>query len=63
MVADGVLGWIRLEVHHATFTRLIGINGYEIAHAVARAFAAGGTVYVATGDVVADGLAGGAVAS
>jgi putative cell wall-binding protein len=39
------------------------VDAYDTASKIARTFSSGGTVFVATGDVFADGLAGGAVAA
>jgi putative cell wall-binding protein len=62
LVSDAVVGSIRNVVPSATIDRVAGANGYETAAGVASTFAGGGTIYVATGDVFADGLAGGAAA-
>ena len=62
LVAPNVIDEIKQVVPNATYTQYGGVDAYDTASKVARTFPAGGTVYVATGAVFADGLAGGAVA-
>jgi putative cell wall-binding protein len=54
---------LRALLPKAAITQIGGVDAYDTAAKVARTFTPSGTVYVATGAVFADGLAGGAVAA
>jgi putative cell wall-binding protein len=62
-MAVGVVEALKAIVPNATLTQIGGADAYETAAKIARTFSAGGRIYVATGAVFADGLAGGAVAA
>jgi putative cell wall-binding protein len=63
LMAQSVVDRLKDLVPNATQTQMGGVDAYDTAAKIARTFPAGGTVYVATGAVFADGLAGGAVAA
>jgi putative cell wall-binding protein len=63
LVAPVVVNQVKLLLPSATITQIGGVDAYDTASKIARTFSSGGTVFVATGDVFADGLAGGAVAA
>jgi putative cell wall-binding protein len=62
-VSASIVTQIRTFAANAPIERVLGVDAYEVASSVASGFRPGSTVYVATGAVFADGLAGGAVAS
>ncbi|MDA3012558.1 MAG: S8 family serine peptidase [Actinomycetota bacterium] len=63
LVAPQIVDQVKRLAPSATVTQVGGADAYDTASKLARTFSPGGTVYVATGDVFADGLAGGAVAA
>ena len=63
LVGQTVVDQVKALLPRASVTQVGGVDAYETAAKVARTFTSGGTVYVATGAVFADGLAGGAVAA
>jgi len=62
-VSGSLVSQIQKVAVSASVERVLGIDAYEVAASVASTFKPGGTVYVATGAVFADGLAGGALAT
>lgn len=63
LVVGGVVDSLKSVVPNAGVSRIDGIDGYDTAARIARSFPSGSAIYVATGAVFADGLAGGAVAA
>jgi putative cell wall-binding protein len=63
LVASSVVDAVRRIVPNASIDQIGGVDAYDTAAKVARRFVSGGTVYVATGAVFADGLAGGSAAA
>ncbi|MDA3011763.1 MAG: cell wall-binding repeat-containing protein, partial [Actinomycetota bacterium] len=63
LVGSSIVDSIKKTVPDAAIDQIGGVDGYDTAAKVARRFVSGGTVYVATGAVFADGLAGGAAAA
>jgi putative cell wall-binding protein len=63
LVSPAVVESVRALAPSANITQVGGADAYDTAAKIARTFSPGGTVYVATGEVFADGLAGGAVAA
>ena len=63
LVGQTVVDQVKALLPRASVTQVGGVDAYETAAKIARTFTSGGTVYVATGAVFADGLAGGAVAA
>jgi putative cell wall-binding protein/subtilisin family serine protease len=63
LIGQTVVDQVKALLPRASVTQVGGVDAYETAAKIARTFTSGGTVYVATGAVFADGLAGGAVAA
>ncbi|MDA3012756.1 MAG: cell wall-binding repeat-containing protein [Actinomycetota bacterium] len=63
LVSPVVVETLRELLPGASLTQFGGADAYDTAAKVARTFVGGGTIYVATGAVFADGLAGGAAAA
>jgi putative cell wall-binding protein len=63
LVAGAIVDAVKRLLPLSSIDQIGGLDAYDTAAKVARRFVAGGTVYVATGAVFADGLAGGAAAA